>query len=81
MVGCSGLTFAQKRAWCYVEVIGFFVNIIQLMLYLVGGLKIPKGIGQLLYAIFDTITLYLPCCKSSMSASTKEKTSKKKELD
>lgn len=65
LVGCSGLTFAQRRAWCYVEVIGFFVNIIQLMLYLISGLKIPKGAGELLVAIFDTIILHFTCCKFS----------------
>ena len=62
-VNCAGLTFAQRRAWCYVEVIGFFVNIIQLMVYLIGNLKFTKGIGQIFYAIYDFITL--SCCKPS----------------
>jgi RNA recognition motif-containing protein len=66
-VNCSGLTFAQRRAWCYVEVIGFFVNIIQLMVYLIGNLKITKGIGQIFFAIYDFITL--SCCKPSKGSS------------
>lgn len=31
---CSGISFALKRAWCYIEVIGFWVNIFLLILYL-----------------------------------------------
>ena len=31
---CTGMDFKLKRAWLYVEVMGFFVNMLQLMLYL-----------------------------------------------
>lgn len=53
---CSGLTFALRRAWCYVEVIGFWVNIGQLMLYLLGQMKIGYGLYQALVALWSMIT-------------------------
>jgi hypothetical protein len=34
---CSGMYFARTRAWCYIEVIGFFVNLVQLMIFLLGN--------------------------------------------
>lgn len=60
-VNCSGLTFAQRRAWCYVEVVGFAVNIIQLMVYLIGNLKVTKGVWDILVAIYQSIIH--SCCK------------------
>lgn len=78
-VNCSGLTFAQRRAWCYVEVIGFFVNIIQLMVYLFGNLKITKGIGEIVYAIIDSVTLC--CCKSKKNSSENTDKNLKSETD
>ena len=48
--------FAQRRALCfrlptrkcYVEVIGFFVNIFQLMLYLLSQMKILTGLIEII---------------------------------
>lgn len=31
LVGCSGTDFKIRRAWLYIEVCGFFVNMFQLM--------------------------------------------------
>ena len=44
-LNCSGLTIAQRRAWVYIEICAFMVNIFQLMLSLCYKLK-PAGGGR-----------------------------------
>ena len=42
---CNGLTFILKRAWIYIEISAFMINIFQLMLSLCARLK-PGGGGE-----------------------------------
>jgi hypothetical protein len=59
---CGGIAFAQKRYWIYVEIMGFFINIIQLMFFLCFQMDAASGCKGICAAFGKYF--YECCCKS-----------------
>ena len=51
-VNCNGVAFANKHKWIYAELLGFWVNLLLLMLYLFMQLDILEGTQRILACCF-----------------------------
>lgn len=69
---CGGVSFAQRRYWIYVEILGFFVNMLQLVLFLFNQMDAIKGILRVCLAYYRCCTCTVRVQSDSSSEEPKD---------